>query len=204
MTKKAFELKGKVEAVLVARKPGSMVSTSVKKIQVVMGFGVKGDNHAGTRLLDGREEEMLSFGFLKGMEVANHREFSAVSSEEHHLIIEALGLPSGYPSGLYGENLFLSGIPELTRLPSGSMLFFQKGDEYKRTAVLVVWGENTPCTGPGKAIAEHTNHPEVVSKFPKAAMGKRGIVGSVYSSGFIYEGDDVIVKVREQRIYNPF
>lgn len=39
--------------------------------------------------------------------------------------------------------------------------------------------------------------------FPKVAMGKRGVVGSVYSSGTVSVGDEVVVMVPEQRIYEP-
>ena len=204
MVKEAFELHGRVESVLVAGKSGSIVSTPVKKIQVVRYHGVKGDSHAGVRLADARENELLSFGFSKGVEIANYREFSAVSVEELAAVSMAMDLPKPIAHGWLGENLVLSGVPKLTELPTGTFLFFRQDERQVRTAVLVVWGENTPCTLPGEVIQQHfPDLPKLASHFPKAAMGKRGIVGSVYCSGYIHEGDTVIVKIPQQRLYEP-
>ena len=202
MTRSAFELKGRVEAVLVAVNFGSIASTPVRKIQLIRRHGVKGDNHAGVRLADVREREFLSFGFSKGVEIANHREFSAVSVEELGEVGQTMNLPKSIPYGCLGENLVLSGIPKLTELPAGTMLFFRKDEKQIRTAVLVVWSENMPCEGPGEAIQKE--FPEVLGLarlFPKSAIGKRGVVGSIYASGNIHMGDTVVVKVPRQRIY---
>ncbi len=214
MTKPAFELKGRIEAVLVTASSGSIVSEThgicslvtipAPKIQVIRGYGIRGDRHAGTRLADVREKEFLSFGFSKGIEIANHREFSAVSVEELAEIAKAMSLPGAIPHGCLGENLVVSGIPKLTELPTGTMLFFRKDEKQLRTAVLVVWSENTPCRGPGEAIQEKfPGIPGLVTLFPKAAYGKRGIVGSAYASGNIHAGDTVVVKIPRQRIYSP-
>ncbi len=214
MIRSSFEIKGRVDAVLVSVGSGSIVSdthgigslktVSVPKIQLIRGYGIRGDRHAGTRLADVRERELLSFGFSKGIEIANHREFSAISVEELEEIARAMGLPSSIPHGCLGENLVLSGIPKLTELPTGTMLFFRKDEKQIRTAVLVVWSENTPCRGPGEAIQEtFPDIPELTRLFPKSAIGKRGIVGSIYASGNIHTGDTVIVKIPRQRIYSP-
>jgi len=201
--KDPFEIRGRVEAVLVAHLFGVSTSSPVRKIQLLRGHGVKGDGHAGVRLADVRERELLSFGVPKGVEIANMREFSAISVEEMAEVAAAMGVPDIAP-GCLGENLVLSGVPRLTRLPAGTMLFFQKNDQTKRTAVLVVWGENTPCAIPGEAIQVlHPDIPGLAGRFPKAALGKRGVVGSVYCSGIVHEGDSVIVKVPAQRIYEP-
>lgn len=204
MTKSAFELKGRVEAVLVAANFGSILSVSVPKIQLICGHGVRGDNHAGVRLADVRERGFLSFGFSKGIEIANHREFSAVSVEELAEIAQVMNLPKPIPHGCLGENLVLSGIPKFTELPIGTMLFFRKDEKQIRTAVLVVWSENMPCQGPSETIQE--KFPEIsglAPLFPKSAIGKRGIVGSIYASGNIHAGDMVVAKIPRQRIYNP-
>jgi MOSC domain-containing protein len=202
MTKEAFELTGRVEAVLAAMTPGSIVSMNMKKIGLVRGHGVKGDSHAGVRLADVRERPLLSFGLPKGIEIANHREFSAVSLEELAEIGALMGLPSPVPHGCLGENLVLSGIPRLTELPSGTLLFFRKNEAQIRTAVLAVWGENTPCQLPGEAIQERfPGIPGLAALFPKSAIGKRGVVGSVYCSGTVHVGDEVVVKVPRQRLY---
>jgi len=204
MDKKAFELQGRVEAVLVAHTFGSVVSTQVKKIQAIRGYGIRSDVHAGTRLQDVRERELRKFGFSKGTEIANYREFSAVSLEELAEIATMLHIPERIPYGCLGENLVVSDIPKFTELPTGTMLFFQKSPTEKRTAVLVVWAENMPCEWPGKAIqSKFPDMPDIDRLFPRVAIGKRGIVGSVYVSGFISEGDTVIVRVPQQRIYDP-
>jgi hypothetical protein len=204
MIKSAFELEGRVEAVLLARDFGSIVSTPVDKIQLIRGHGVRGDNHAGVRLADVREKAFLSFGFSKGAEIANYREFSAVSTEELAQIAKAMNLRTAIPLGCLGENLVLSGIPKLSELPTGTMLFFRKDEQQIRTTVLVVWSENTPCQAPGQAIQDRfSDIPGLARLFPKAAIGKRGVVGSVYSSGNIHVGDTVIAKIPRQRIYDP-
>ena len=202
MKAKALELHGRVEAVLVANQFNVLASTPVPKIQVIQAYGVKGDNHAGVRLADVRETELLGFGMQKGIEIANHREFSATSIEELAKIARLMKLPGSITNGSLGENIIFSGIPRLTVLPPGTMLFFQKSDTVKRTAVLVIWGENIPCIGPGEVIQqEHLGIAKLASRFPKAAWKRRGIVGSIYCSGFIHEGDTVVVKISEQRRY---
>ncbi|OGZ58190.1 MAG: hypothetical protein A2827_01675 [Candidatus Spechtbacteria bacterium RIFCSPHIGHO2_01_FULL_43_30] len=201
MTTPGFEMKGRVEAVLVASNFGSILSMPCPRIQMIRGHGVRGDSHAGVRFADAREKALFSFGFSKGIEIANHREFSAVSVEELAEVAKAMNLPKPIPYGCLGENLVLSGIQKLSELPSGTMLFFRR-DEQIRTAVLAVWAENMPCKGPGEVIQK--NFPEIpglARLFPKAAIGKRGIVGSIYASGNIQEGDTVVAKIPRQRIY---
>lgn len=204
MTEEAFELTGRVEAVLVASTHGTHVSTRAEKIQLIPRHGVKGDHHAGARLADVREKELLAFGLPKGIEIANHREATVVSVEELTLAAEAMKLTGPIPYGCLGENLVLSGIPRLTELPTGTLLFFRKDDRTIRTAVLAVWGENQPCKSPGEAIqASYPHLPGVGSLFPKAAHGRRGLVASVYCAGTIHQGDAVVVKVPRQRLYRP-
>ncbi len=202
--KKPIELQGRVEAVLVANTFGSIISTQVKKLQAIRAHGIRGDAHSGTRLLDVRERELRKFGLSKGTEIANYREFSAVSLEELTEIAMAMSLPETIPYGCLGENLVVSGIPKFTQLPTGTMLFFQKSETEKRTTVLVVWAENTPCQWPGEAI--QSKFPDILGLdrlFPNVAIGKRGVVGSVYVSGNISAGDTVIVRVPKQRMYDP-
>jgi hypothetical protein len=200
--KAAFVLTGKVAATLVTGTEGH-VTVARAKIEVVRGHGVRGDGHAGLRLADVRERTLLDFGLPRGIEIANHREFSAVSVEELAKIAEAMGIPD-VPHGCLGENLVLEGVPRLTELPSGTLLCFRKDAAHPRTAVLAVWGENKPCRAPGEAIqARHPAVPKIATLFPKAAMGLRGVVGSVYCSGTIHAGDEVVVHVPAQRLYAP-
>lgn len=204
LKKEPFRLVGRVEAALIASTSGDHVSVPAKKIQVIRGHGVRGDGHAGVRLADVRERELLAFGFPKGIEIANHREFSAVSAEELGEIAEAMGVPS-VPYGCLGENLVLSGIPRLTALPVGTLLLFRKPGGQPRTAALAVWRENMPCLAPGEAIwARHPHVPRTAAAlFPKAASGRRGVVGSVYCSGVIHAGDEVVAMIPSQHIYDP-
>ncbi len=187
-----------------AHKFGCSVSARAQKIQVICGHGVKGDLHAGPRLSDVRERALNRFGVPRGIQIANVREVSIVAQEELASIGMAMSLPGPIPLGSLGENLVVSGIPDFTALPTGTLLFFQKPDGMKRTAVLAVWGENVPCTTPGEAIqSQFPNQPDLASLFRKAADHRRGVVGFVYSTGYIYEGDEVAVYVPSQRIYRP-
>lgn len=196
-------MRGRVEAVLIAKNFGTIVSVETEKIQVISGQGVRGDNHFGERLVDAREDDLLKFGIPKGTEIANYRQFSAVSLEELAEIARLMELPTEIPLGLLGENIILSGIPYLTHLPIGTKLFFQKNEKVKRTSVLVVWGENTPCQLPGDTIQQHfSDIPELSHRFQKTAYKKRGIVGSIYCSGFIRKGDTVIAHIPHQEGYN--
>ncbi len=202
MEKEAFELRGRIEAVLAASDPDTGVSVRCAKVALLRGHGVQGDRHAGPRLADVREDDLLAFGLPKGMEIANHRQVSLVSTEELSDIAQAMGLPGPVPHGCLGENLVLSGIPNLTRLPSGTLIFFRKNEKQPRTAAIAVWKENGPCLAPGEAIQiAYPTVSKLAPKFPKAAMGRRGLVGSVYVSGFVEEGDEVIVKIPKQRTY---
>lgn len=197
------ERRGRVEATLLLNRFDTSMSTSVPRIHAIVKHGIKSDRHAGARSLDVRERALLDFGLPKGIEIANHREVSLVSKEELAEVADLLALPS-IPTGSLGENLVVSGIPRLSHLPIGTLLFFQKNEETKRTAVLVVWGENTPCLAPGEVLqAQFLDHEQLASRFVKAAIGKRGIVASVYSTGFIHAGDTVIARLPDTRSYAP-
>ena len=196
---KMQEVRGRVEAVLIATDPTSLKSTSVAKIEALHGYGMRHDKHAGPRLVDSRELVLRKFGIPRGTPIENHRQFSATSIEELDQIAAAMELGNlPIPPGSLGENVVVSGIPLFTKLPSGTLLFFKKGEEI-RTAVLAVWGENMPCPNPGEVIQEaFVEVAGVGRQFPKAALGRRGIVGSVYCSGMIHRGDEIIVYVPAQ------
>ncbi len=199
---KTAERSGRVDAVLVATDPDYLVSRKLKKIQVLVGEGVKGDKHAGRRLSDVRDKDLQRFGIPKDTEVANHRQFSAVSAEELEEIARNLDIPRLDP-GLLGENLVLSGIPNLSMLPAGTKLFFRNSRKHIRTAVLVVWEENTPCRTPGEAIGHALGRHDIASRFAKAAYGLRGVVGSVYCSGTIHVGDEVVARLPPPPPHGP-
>ncbi len=183
---------GTVVAAMICPGPYQTTSVPFDKVTAIRGFGFRGDRHAGTRISDVRE--LGQCGIPKGHEVSNMREFSAVSVEELREIQERLGLPEAVPLGCLGENLVISGIPNLTQLPCGSLLTFADERGVRRTTVLAVWGANNPCRIPGENVQVHfPDVPKVAARFPKAAMGRRGIVGFVFCSGFIKRGDQVTV-----------
>jgi MOSC domain-containing protein YiiM len=129
------------------------------------------------------------------------RQFSAISLEEFTGIKRMLGAPaepSGY--GLLGENLIISGIPDFSALPPGTLLTFTRGEdggEVSTGAVLAIWARNEPCRVPERNFSDlygTDEHPFVASeRFATAAKHRRGIVGSVYCAGTIQRGDTVRV-----------
>ncbi|MDP2651170.1 MAG: hypothetical protein Q8O98_01115, partial [bacterium] len=174
------------------------------KIYAVVGHGIKGDKHAGVREMDARERELRLFGFREGHDIANLREFSSVSVEELETIGENLALPAAIPFGCLTENLVIRGIPNLSQLPRGTLLFFRRDTQRVRTAVLSVWNENGPCGGPGEVLQERfPDQPNLPSLFQNAAKGLRGVVGFVYVTGYIKPGDEVIAMIPHQRLYLP-
>lgn len=180
-------LTGKVVAVLVGTEDGHSIQHP--KIQVFANRGIRGDPHFGlTRLADIRESELLRFGLQKGTEIANFRQFSAVSEPELIEIATGMGLQS-LAFGLLAENLVLS--LSITKLAPGTNIYFSKPDGDVRTAVLTVMSENLPCEIPAKNIAKNYPNHTFANPFQTAALAKRGVVGIVKSSGFIHENDNV-------------
>lgn len=136
--------------------------------------------------------------FLAERLFPNDRQWSAVSPEELEAIARAMGIPCIDP-GWLGANLALIGIPNLTKLPEGTRLVFPEH------AILLVKGENLPCTGPGEIIA--TKYPDKglkANQFPKAAIGRRGLVGTVEEpgNGIIRLHDIVMVQVHQPQMYS--
>lgn len=200
---KPFQMTGRVEEVLVAHEYGNHISESKEKVKLFQGYGVHGDNHAGGRLLDIRDTAPLRFGHPKGQECFNMRQWSAISKEEMEATAKAMGI-EGIAPGLLGENLIVSGIPNFSQLPSGTLLFFKGPGGEIRPTILCVYAENGPCEIPGKAIQDlHPNKTGLKSGFIRHAKDRRGLVGWVMCSGFIKTGDTVVVHVPEQRLYQP-
>ena len=154
--------------------------------------GIIGDKHAGfTRASDSQTPE-----YQRGTLIRNNRQWSAVSPEELSLIAESMGIPFIDPAWL-GANLALSGIPNLTELPKGTKLRFPE------ETVLLIEGENMPCTGPGEVIA--SKYPEKglkANSFPKAAFGKRGLIGVVERPGIIKLNDVVTVQIYQPKMFS--
>jgi MOSC domain-containing protein YiiM len=186
-----FTLEGKVETVLIAPKADDMESEPRSDVQVSF-EGFEGDRHSGLTM----HSNSRTPHYPRGTEIRNSRQVSIVSLEELITISAEMNLPRLQP-GWLGANLCLSGIPRLSQLPMGTHLFFSDG------TVLVVEGENKPCTTAGKAIAAH--FPEQVGlagQFPKAGLGLRGVVAWVEKPGVIRPGDHFTAQIPEVRPYN--
>jgi MOSC domain-containing protein YiiM len=123
----------------------------------------------------------------------NERQWSAVSVEELAEIQVAMGLTEPLTASCLGANLCLSGLPELSRLPKGTVLKFPSGAE------LLVEEFNPPCHDMGKKIASMytTRSGDALSStaFSKAAKHNRGVVGVVEVAGSISAGDEVTVEI---------
>src|SRR5262245_12526493 len=88
-----------------------------------LGFtGIEGDFHAGyTRHSGGREP-----WYPRGTEMRNERQLSIVAPDELSLIAERMGIADLKPEWI-GANLLIEGVPHLSMLPSGTLLFFKGG-----------------------------------------------------------------------------
>ncbi|MBZ9856589.1 molybdenum cofactor sulfurase [Mesorhizobium sp. CA13] len=165
---------------------------AVEKLQ--LGFdGIAGDFHAGiTRRSGGREP-----WYPRGTEMRNERQLSLVAADELALVAERMGLEEIKPEWI-GANLLIEGVPHLSMLPSGSLLFFQGGVTIKIDA------QNKPCRVAGQSIAEHVRAADrdaTALLFPKVAKRLRGLVGWVEKPGIARSGEEISVRVPEQWIY---
>ncbi|MEK6256640.1 MAG: MOSC domain-containing protein [Chloroflexota bacterium] len=135
--------------------------------------GVEGDSHAGLMMKK------------DGIELPNTRQVSLVSVEELQEISGELDIEQIKPDWI-GANILVSGIPNLSKLPKGTKLKLQNG------AVIIVEEANTACASAGRAVQAHysLSH-NIGSRFPKAAIGKRGLLAWVEQAGNISVGDTV-------------
>ena len=182
-------LNGKVETVLVGQAAQSLVTT--RQPEIALNFeGVVGDKHAGfTRRADGRVPH-----FPRGTVIRNERQVTLVSVEELAEVAAALNVPEVLPEWL-GANVLVGGLPRFTLLPIGTRLFFERG------AVLVVSGENEPCTGPGHVLKAQFPELRSASQFPKAALHKRGVVAVVELPGTLAAGEGLRAELPSQPVY---
>jgi MOSC domain-containing protein YiiM len=152
--------------------------------------GIGGDGHKSyeRKTWDGDKQP-------EGSIRRNERQWSAVSAEELAEMSVALDLTEHLTATCLGANLCFSGIPQLSRLPKGTILKFPSGAE------LSVEEYNPPCHYMGKKVASlyATNSGETLSStaFSKAAKLMRGIVGVVEVAGAINVDDQVTVEVYE-------
>ncbi len=187
----ARKLSARVAGVFVAA--GSHFETRAVDA-IDLGFdGVAGDFHAGaTRRSGGREP-----WYPRGTEIRNERQISIVAPDELERIARNMGIREIRPEWL-GANLLIDGVPSLSFLPAGTMLFFRGG------VTLKVDAQNGPCRVAGALVAERArleNREAGALLFPKAAKRLRGLVAWVEKPGRIAVGEDVSVRVPEQWVY---
>ena len=148
--------------------------------------GIVGDRHRSyTRTTWAADKQ------ARGTTRRNERQWSAVSLEELAGIEKAMGLNATLTAACLGANLCISGLPDLSRLPKGTLLKFPSGAE------LIVEEYNPPCHDMGKKIASlytrQDGQPLASTAFSKAARLSRGLVGVVEAAGTISAGDAVTV-----------
>ncbi len=152
--------------------------------------GIVGDRHR-SYVRDTYKVDKQPFGTVR----RNERQWSAVSVEELAAISEVMDLKEPITAASVGANLCVEGIPELSRLPKGTLLQFSSGTE------LIVEEFNPPCSDMSKiqAARHETRLGEPVpdTAFSKAAKLSRGVVGVVEAAGEINAGDEVTVVLYE-------
>ena len=119
----------------------------------------------------------------------NHRQWSAVSTEEVAELCADMGVDPPFVDGALGENLRLSGI-RLSEIPPETVLEFPSG------ARLRVSQRNDPCVNAAKELSA-TYGGVVGQYFVSQAFGRRGILGTVLQTGVIRPGDEVTVLIPE-------
>lgn len=144
--------------------------------------GPVGDRHHGiTAESDTRQRAF----YPRGTEIRNHRQVSIVAEEELTQVAAAMGVPSIAP-GLIADNLYVRGVPALSATPGMTRFVFHGG------VVLMIGGENHPCTISGALIGDvHGTRP---SAFPKAGMHLRGVTAWVEHPGVIVPGETFDVR----------
>lgn len=161
--------------------------------KVTVGYeGFEGEAHGGlTRPSCSR----VKLQYPRGTEIRNARQITILSAEELAEIGAALELGEPVKPEWVGANLVLRGVPELTQAPPGSRMLFEGG------AALTIDLENGPCKYPAEVI--EAAHPGKGLRFPKAAMGRRGLTAWVEKTGEIAVGETCRLHVPPQRIYAP-
>ena len=155
--------------------------------------GIPGDFHQGlTRRSGGREP-----WYARGSEIRNERQLSIVAPDEMDEIAQAMSLPEVRCEWI-GANLLMEGVPHLSLLPPGTLMFFRYG------VTLKVDGQNHPCKLAGRTIGEQAGMADIHGTsllFPKVAKRRRGIVAWVEKPGTIQAGETVSLRLPEQWIY---
>jgi hypothetical protein len=139
--------------------------------------GIVGDRHYG-RLT--ASDSRMTKTYERGTEVLNHRQISLVDEAELAIIAAAMGI-NALAAGVIADNICTSGVADLTMIPRMTRMKFEGG------AVLMLGGENNPCTIAGAMVeAVHGTPPQA---FPKAAIHRRGVTAWVEHPGSIHAGE---------------
>ena len=141
------------------------VPTDPRPAVTVGEFGVEGDYHAGP---------VRRHGSSQGL--PNLRHVSVVARELYDSLGETLQVEIG-PGG-FAENFLVEGLGDLSELGHGDLLHL--GED----VVISVTEQNKPCSN----LTVH--HGDIV----RYCVGRRGIVGTVVSTGVVRPGDTVRVE----------
>lgn len=157
--------------------------------------GIPGDFHAGLTRRSGSREPW----YPRGTEMRNERQLTILSRAELGEAASQMGIDSIEPEWI-GGNLTLAGIPMLSMLPAGTLMFFAGG------ATLKVDFQNAPCRLSGKTIARNVGREGDVAlalSFVSSAKRRRGLTAWVEKPGRIELGETVELRLPEQWIYPP-
>lgn len=179
-------IEGKVNSVFSGNSEDDLGKAPCASVQAELD-GLVGDRHRSIERESWGAGDKQPEGTLR----RNERQWSAVSIEELAQISAEMDLKEPLSAASLGANLCLEGIPDLSRLPKGTILKFPSGTE------LMVEEYNPPCLDMGKKLAAmHTTNsgkPLRDTAFSAAAQYLRGLVGVVEVPGAINEGDAVTV-----------
>ncbi|MEO1197997.1 MAG: molybdenum cofactor sulfurase [Pseudomonadota bacterium] len=160
--------------------------------RLILGFdGIPGDRHSGLTRSSGAREPW----YPRGTEMRNERQLSLLSSNELAETAARMGIDHIDPCWI-GGNMLIDGIPALSFLPRGTLLFCAGG------LTLCVQGQNAPCRYAGRAIAEHNpDRDRLDLAFVREAKRSRGLVAWVEKPGQVTLGAAIQVRLPEQWIY---
>ncbi|WP_312796269.1 MOSC domain-containing protein [Tianweitania sp.] len=189
--KPAKKLTGQVAGLFVAPNR-DFVTQAVDSLDLTF-EGISGDYHEGfTRRSGGREP-----WYPRKTEMRNERQLSLVAPDELAEIARRMDLPQVRAEWV-GANLLIDGVPHLSMLPAGTLMFFKNG------VTLKIDAQNGPCRDAGRAVGEGAGVADVQGAallFPKVAKRLRGIVAWVEKPGTIQAGETVSLRLPEQWIY---
>ena len=179
---------GRIEALYLGVQGENLIKHTRPSLKAELD-GFVGDRHGSF------ERESWGIGDKQpaGVVRRNERQWSAVSQEELTKMSEEMDLREPVNAGSIGANLCISGVPNLSQLPKGTIFKFPSNAE------LMVEEYNPPCKGVSRKIASlhktNSGKPLKENTFSETAKFSRGLVGVVEVAGEINAGDrfDVII-----------